>query len=76
MAYYSETTSYSFSERLLVGGARLLERAAARHAHHRIYSDTLAELRRLTDRDLADLGLSRCMLKQLARETADKKVAL
>ena len=87
MAYYSETTSYSFSERLLVGGARLLERAAARHAlsppdgscsreHNRIYRETLRELASLNDRDLADLGFHRGMLKRIAKDAANKKVAL
>ena len=76
MAHYSHTMSDSFVERLLASAAHLLERAAARHAHYRIYRDALAELRGLSDRDLTDLGLSRCMLRQLARETADKQVVL
>lgn len=37
-----------------------------------VYRATLVELKRLTDRDLADLGLDRSMLRTLAREAADK----
>lgn len=76
MGHYSHTMSDSYVGRLLAGAAQILERAAARHAHYRIYRAALSELRGLSDRDLADLGFSRCMFKQLARETADKQVVL
>jgi len=35
---------------------------------HRTYRRTLEELRMLTDRDLADLGIARANLPDLARE--------
>ncbi|HRK42612.1 MAG TPA: DUF1127 domain-containing protein [Gemmobacter sp.] len=35
-----------------------------------VYSRTLAELNALTDRDLADLGVSRHQIADLAREAA------
>ncbi len=39
-------------------------------ARRAIYSRTLAELNALTDRDLADLGVSRYQIADLAREAA------
>lgn len=39
-------------------------------ARRAIYSRTLAELNALTDRDLADLGVSRHQIGDLAREAA------
>ena len=36
----------------------------------RIYRDTVRELSALSDRALADLGLSRSMIKPIAREAA------
>ncbi|MEL7152940.1 MAG: DUF1127 domain-containing protein [Pseudomonadota bacterium] len=59
-------------ERALAYGASLLEAAAHKHAERRIYRETLGELRRLDDRELADLGLSRSMLKGIALEAAQK----
>lgn len=76
MAHYETSQSYSTSERVLTRLGHLLERAAARLAHYRIYRNTLDELRALSDRDLNDLGFSRYMLKDVALETADKKVPL
>lgn len=76
MAHYEASQSYSTSERILTQLGHLLERAAARHAHYRIYRNSLSELRTLSDRDLNDLGLSRCSLKDVARTAADNKVPL
>lgn len=76
MAFYTETKTRGFTERLLAATAQILDRAALRLAHYRIYSDTLAELRGLSDRDLNDLGLNRSMLMDLARQAADSKVKL
>ncbi|MBE2275218.1 MAG: DUF1127 domain-containing protein [Rhodobacteraceae bacterium] len=39
-------------------------------ARRRLYSRTLYELRQLTDRELADLGISRLSLTDVAREAA------
>jgi uncharacterized protein YjiS (DUF1127 family) len=36
------------------------------------YARTLDELNQLTDRELNDLGFSRCDLRRIAREAADK----
>ncbi len=40
-------------------------------ARRRVYRDTLHELSRLTDRDLADLGIPRSNIRRLAREAAN-----
>jgi uncharacterized protein YjiS (DUF1127 family) len=37
---------------------------------NRIYRDTLAELESLNDRELADIGLSRVQIRDIAREHA------
>lgn len=71
MAYVNSTraVSVSFSDRLnaifkVVGD--LIER-------RRIYNQTVAELNSLSDRDLADLGLSRSTIGAVAREAAYAK---
>lgn len=46
--------------------ARLIEAAAAR----KVYRTTLTELQALDNRDLADLGISRSMIKSIAYEAA------
>ena len=35
-----------------------------------VYQQTVHELSTLSDRDLADLGISRCDIRRLAKETA------
>jgi len=52
-------------EALRSAGAQLLRR-------RRIYSRTLAELSALTDRELADLGISRFDIARVAREAANE----
>lgn len=42
----------------------------ARYARYKIFRDTLAEMQELTDRELADLGLSRSMIRREAYEAA------
>lgn len=41
----------------------------ARYAQWKLYRETLAELRSLTNRDLADLGLSRASIHSVAYES-------
>ena len=43
-------------------------------AHYRIYRQTLAELSALSERELADLGLSRAEIKSTAMHAADDSV--
>jgi uncharacterized protein YjiS (DUF1127 family) len=38
-------------------------------ADYRLYRATVAELAQLSDRDLCDLGLSRSMIRDIARES-------
>ena len=60
-------------------GLSFLQRAAdlrsdllERFAQYRLYRATLSELASLSDRDLADLGLHRAMIDDVAREAAFK----
>ncbi|MGV8985051.1 MAG: DUF1127 domain-containing protein [Cypionkella sp.] len=68
MAYVNSTRSaqVSFSDRF---GAivKVLKDAIERR---RVYNQTLYELQSLSDRDLADLGLSRVGLSDVARAAA------
>ena len=51
----------------------MLESLRQRYSRYRLYRSTLRELSRLSDRGLADLGLSRSMIRSLAREAAYNK---
>jgi len=73
MAYYSDTQARSYTQHVLSGASALMAKVAARYAHYRIYHTSVAELRKLSDRDLRDLGLNRSMIKSVAHEAADKK---
>lgn len=48
----------------------LFKFAADRYARYTVYRTTLNELSELTDRDLADLDISRSMIKRIAYEAA------
>lgn len=68
MAYVnsSRAVSVSLSDRL-AGVVSVLRSAMNRR---RVYAQTLAELNAMSDRDLADLGLSRDLIATVAREAA------
>ena len=51
------------------GLSGLWARMSKRLADHRLYVRTLDELDALSDRDLADLGLSRLQIREVARES-------
>ena len=72
MAFYNETTSVPSSpvERALGYAAHLLDTAAVRHAQRRVYRKTLNELSALSNRELADLGLSRSELRHVAWQSS------
>lgn len=60
-------------------GLSILQRAAdlradllERFARYRLYRATLSELASLSDRDLADLGLHRSMIDEVAREATHR----
>ena len=71
MAYYTQTRTNSVIERVLASLAQTFNAAAEAYAKHRVYRTTLNELRELSDRELADLGMSRSMLRGIAREAAE-----
>ncbi|SFJ19097.1 DUF1127 domain-containing protein [Celeribacter neptunius] len=48
----------------------LFKSLAERVARYRVYRETTLELSGLSDRDLADLGLSRASIKAIAYEAA------
>lgn len=68
MAYVNSTraNTVSISDRFgsLVAGFK------AAMARRRIYDQTVRELASLSDRDLADLGISRSVITQVASEAA------
>ena len=65
MAYVnSRSASLSFSDRI----AAFVKVAKDAIERRRVYTQTMFELNGLSDRDLADLGLARCMIAQVARE--------
>ena len=48
------------------GVAEIFGDLRRRYSQYRTYHKTLSEMRQLSDRELADLGLHRSMLKRLA----------
>lgn len=50
--------------------AETLNALSARYAQYRVYRKTLNELTSLSSRELADLGLHRSMLRNVAYEAA------
>lgn len=58
-AYTNENVAFD-------GNSGVLAQLKQRFANYRLYLRTLGELDALTDRDLADLGISRFDVKQLA----------
>ncbi|WP_170422733.1 DUF1127 domain-containing protein [Ruegeria arenilitoris] len=57
------------------GLASLFEAAKTRFARYRIYRQTVNELSELSNRELADLGLHRSMIRRLALQAAEDHVA-
>ena len=52
------------------GLSSVIDAVTGRFAKYRTYRQTVNELSALSDRALADLGLSRSMIQSVARETA------
>ncbi len=70
MAYATETrTGLSLGQRIAYIRATLADSVA----RNKVYRTTLNELSALTDRDLADLGISRSAIKSIALEAARSK---
>lgn len=68
MAYVNTARATAPSIRSLV--AHPLNSLAQMIQRRRIYSQTLAELDALSDRDLADLGLHRSLIRSVAKDAA------
>jgi uncharacterized protein YjiS (DUF1127 family) len=56
------------SDRAAEAGLGLVARLNKALADYRTYRRTYAELAQLTDRELADLGISRASIRDIARE--------
>ena len=67
MAYLHASRPARFTPSLFSAFMEALRVAVARQ---RLFVQTLAELRQLSDRDLGDLGIDRGDITRLARETA------
>lgn len=68
MAYANATHTADFG---FAGRFNAIKKSVAeRMARYRVYRETQAELEGLSDRDLADLGLSRAGIKAIALEAA------
>ena len=66
MAYVNTTVQTSILTRVLAGTAGIVSVLRKRQT----YLTTMRELNGLSDRDLADLGIHRSMLSEIAREAA------
>ncbi|WP_170381753.1 DUF1127 domain-containing protein [Ruegeria atlantica] len=60
----------------VTGLAFLIEAAKTRFIRHRIYRQTVNELSVLSNRELADLGLHRSMIRRVAMQAAEENTAL
>lgn len=69
---YAQHTDRTF-DGLALGqrAGHLRESLSARLTWYRNYRRTLDELAQLSDRDLADLGMHRSLIREVAREAAD-----
>lgn len=68
MAYAVQTQTVSSN--IFARGANLLTFIAERLERRRVYKQTVAELSTLSNRELADLGISRSMIRAIALEAA------
>ena len=68
MANATETRAYGATLSQRISEAR--SALADRYAKYNTYKATLNELAGLSDRDLADLGINRSMIKGIAHEAA------
>lgn len=58
---------------LVARGNSILRAVQDYLGRHAVYRKTLRELEQLTDRELADLGMSRLSIREVAREAAFAK---
>lgn len=73
MAYYNQTTTLNSSliERALESTATMLNAASLRYARYRVFRQTYKELAQLSDRELADLGMSAYSIRGVAWDAAE-----
>ena len=70
------TTDFSAAKSVEVSGfAAFLDDLKLRIARHRVYRRTVSELSALSNRELADLGLNRSMIRRLALQAAQDYTA-
>ena len=72
MTYFSDTNSAAAAQPSRV--AAFFDAIALKMRQRRVYRQTFDELCTLTDRDLADLGMSRVDFRRISREAADLAV--
>jgi uncharacterized protein YjiS (DUF1127 family) len=65
----ANTMSYELNGGAVNGTAGLFDRVRKAWADHKLYRATLDELSALNDRELADLGLTRFMVREVAYES-------
>lgn len=65
----ANTITYEHTGGALDGVAGFFDRVRKAWADHRLYRATLDELNELNDRELADLGLTRFMIREVAHES-------
>ena len=68
MAFITETRTHGIT--LVQRFTVLLENIAAARAQRKVYTTTVDELDNLSNRELADLGLTRASIKSIAYEAA------
>lgn len=63
----TQTLTLDYGYRVAEAGNGFVARIRQGLADYRLYRSTIEELAQLTDRDLADLGIHRSMLRDIAR---------
>ncbi|WP_420819936.1 DUF1127 domain-containing protein [Ruegeria marisrubri] len=58
-----------------IGFSSLIEAIKTRYTRHRVYRQTVNELSALSNRELADLGLHRSMIRRIAMQAAEDYTA-
>ncbi|WP_170478821.1 DUF1127 domain-containing protein [Ruegeria arenilitoris] len=58
-----------------IGFAPLYETVKIRFRRYRVYRQTVNELSALSNRELADLGLNRSMIRRVAMQAAEENTA-